>query len=301
MSDVDDRLRAADPEPDCPPPSIDLVWTKLEQNRTRRGRGPRQRRSTLVSRARSWLIPAVGLAVVGVIAAVALGVRHQTGSPSSGPSRGTLVEYRVTDVFRPSRSSGASFSAQRTTSHVWVSGQRGHSLATVRFTPPGGSFTHEIAVNGTRELNYQAGTIDQSTVTTGRACVYLVICAPGIPIDPAAAFGHLKATGAFRFTGYMTVDHRRLAAYVHNGSPHVRALVNPDTGVPTEVTVGYGNHPWPVDPTDTIVISDYRHEPLTTSKAKLLDMRPHPHACVPSVRPVTPSSRTCPPKSPPAR
>ncbi len=275
MTDVMDRLRAADPEPDCPQPPIDLLWAKLdEQERRGRGRGSSVRGKA--RRVGDLLMASLAIAVVAGIAAVALTLRHGNGgSHPAGASRAMLVEYEAIGVFTPARYSGASFSSQHTISKVWVSGSRGHSLATDTYVPREGGFVHEIAVNGNVEENYQGGPATRTRVTRG-SCVELVVCAPGIPSDPVATLQRLRAAGVFRPAGYVTLDQRRLASYLAVGSPRVRAFVDPKTGVPVRIVVTYGRQPAPESPTDTIVISNYHQTPLTASNARLLMMHPRP-------------------------
>lgn len=289
MSDVIDRLRAADPERECSPPSSELLGARLDQEArraTRRGLFGSGRR------AGELLVPAVGLAVVLVIAAVALTLRHgTTAHPGGGAAfqtaagAGTLVSYTVTDVFVPARSSGVSFSAQRTTAHVWIAGSRSHSLATVTYVPKQGGYVHEVAVNGNMVENYQGGPATRTRIAKRGSCVTVVVCAPGIPADPVATFAHLRAQGSFTPDGTTVLDdNRQLESYRSSGPPRIRALVDQSTGVPVRLIVRFGR-PGTDAPTDTIEISNYRRAPLSAANARLLLMHPRPQCHTPSCLP----------------
>jgi hypothetical protein len=88
MTDVLDRLRAADPEPGCEPPDIADVWRKLEQ--TEAGAVPPVRRRSDWQRSRilSAVLLALGLIPVVVVAAVVLGAGGGLGTGSGAPPAG---------------------------------------------------------------------------------------------------------------------------------------------------------------------------------------------------------------------
>jgi hypothetical protein len=79
MLDPLERLAAANPEPDCPPSSIELVWRRIEAGEGVGRTGPRRR--LRIQRAGSLLIALSSVAVVAIVVA-AFGLL----SPASHPS-----------------------------------------------------------------------------------------------------------------------------------------------------------------------------------------------------------------------
>ncbi|MGO9793433.1 MAG: hypothetical protein ACLP8S_29085 [Solirubrobacteraceae bacterium] len=100
MFDPMERLRAANPEPDCPPPSIDDVWRRINANA---GREPHSRRGLSARRSTITRIPSVGsvIATISTITAMAIAVLAVVLLDHKGPSPAT----------RPSAPAGASTAA----------------------------------------------------------------------------------------------------------------------------------------------------------------------------------------------
>jgi thiol-disulfide isomerase/thioredoxin len=100
MSDVIERLRAANPVPDCPPPPIEQLWRRIEldeQQQRTTGRAPAdperlRRRPTIGGVAAAVLtVSALATAVV----AIALLAHHRPGaSPPGGPAATTGAHPR---------------------------------------------------------------------------------------------------------------------------------------------------------------------------------------------------------------
>jgi len=284
MSDVLERLSAANPLPDCPPPPIEQVWALLAtQNAqaTRSSGAPgRSRRAAT----RRLLLP-----VAVVAAAITLALLSITGGSGGGlsvvarayaatSSNGTIVRYLMSSRMRPAKTNHVRWKYMEIRGQVWVSGSRRHVIETLSFVPGQASLSHEVAVDGNHVESFQSNTIIESTVQNGSgSCTALVSCSDGVPADPLAEIRRLYKARQLRSAGQTTLDHRRVDVIVSR-DPGVRVLVDPRTFIPIQITQTFGSRPWPISPIVTTTITNYQRLPLTPSNSKLLNLRPHPRA-----------------------
>jgi hypothetical protein len=289
MTDILERLRAAKPVLDSPPPSIEPIWEQIDQYEARRSARRASIQSIKHPKSRQRLAASATLLVGGLVASlVAL-----TGEPENGivarayaatDSNGVVVYYVEDRLVRPASDSGASFQSMRTVARVWVSGVHGHIIDTNDFRSRGqrtSSFEQEIAFDGTRVENYQGhNTIFISREAPRGSCTPITTCASGVPADPVAELHHLYQTGALTATGETTFRGRRVAVLVGGHGGNIRVLVDARSGFPLLISQTYGSRPWPASPTVTTTITQYQRLPLTPQTRQLLAMRRYPGAHV---------------------
>jgi cytochrome c biogenesis protein CcmG, thiol:disulfide interchange protein DsbE len=129
MSDVIERLRAANPVPDCPPPPIEKLWRRVELDEQRQhttGRGPAypeppRRRPTIGGVAAAVLT--VGALATAVLA-IALLAHHRPGASSPGGSAATTDAHPAEATLSSAGALGARVRALRGSPiviEVWAS------------------------------------------------------------------------------------------------------------------------------------------------------------------------------------
>ena len=129
MSDVIERLRAANPVPQCPPPPIEQLWGRIELDEQRQratGRGPAypeqlRRRPTIGGVAAAVLtVSALATAVL----AIAILAHHRPGASSPGGSAATAGARPAEATLNPAGALGARVRALRGSTvviEVWAS------------------------------------------------------------------------------------------------------------------------------------------------------------------------------------
>jgi hypothetical protein len=283
MSDLLERLSAANPLPDCPQPSIEEVWMRLateEPGRSRPSITPGRSRLTR----RGLLVPVCAVAAVMALAVLLVtsgsggGLSVVARAYAAASSNGTIIHYVMSSRQRPAQTNHVPWKYADTHGQVWVSGRRRHLIEALSFVPGHGSLSHEIVVDGDHVENFQGNTIVESTTQSASgSCAALVSCGAGVPADPLAEIRSLYKAGQLRAAGQTTVGHRRVDVIVSQDAT-VRVLVDPRTFIPIQITQTFGSQPWPVSPTVTTTITHYQRLALTPHNNKLLNLLPHPRA-----------------------
>lgn len=279
MSDLLERLTAANPLPECPPPPIEQVWARLAAEKPQEGR-----RSATLGRLLSTrggrLLPIGGVAVAIVLVVLALtsggsvGLSVVARAYAAASSNGSIVYYVMSSRMRPAQTNHVRWKYADTSARVWVSGSRRHVLEKLSFVPGQGSVSLEVAVDGNRIESYQGDTLIERTIQSAAgSCAALVSCGAGVPADPLAEIRTLYRAGQLRSAGQAMLDHRRVDVIVSRDRS-VRVLVDPRTFIPIQITETFGA-PSPLSPTVTTTVTDYKRLALTADNSKLLNLRPH--------------------------
>lgn len=298
MTDVLERLRAANPVAELEAPEAERLWRTLDA-----GMDP----VSLDTGARR--LPALGarlaiaVCVLGIVALV-VGLAGGTGATSiaarayaATETAGAIDHFVEISRSRPAPGAPA-FGYTDVRAEVWFSGSRSHILATYYMVSAAGhrSVDHgEDAVAGGRRVNYdvESNTVYTSLLPTpgfasARSCVTLLSCGAE-PTDPITTLRVLYQAGRLHDAGATVDDGRRLDVLLgRTGRPPadgtaVRILVDPTTFIPVKVVAtSYGAlGRSPVVRrlvTQTTTIGSYERIPLTAATSRLLAMRAHPGA-----------------------
>ncbi len=301
MTDLLERLRAANPVPACPPPPLEDVWRKLDADRG--SRGTRSVPPVLVPRRRArWsrlqqsLLVALG--VVPVIAVIVLATR--TVAPSiaakvltATDSSHAIVHY-VADVAQrdlqpPARPS------RHTRWEVWLAGNRAHIL--VYQAGRSGRFflRAELAVDADRIEVYRPPQFGD-TITKGVLPRTPTTCTPALTmcgfraVDPVAILRRLASGGSLHQAGQAVLAGRKATVLENHGTKGLlmpdsrwtvalRALINPHTSVPILIATTIGPQGKPALST-TSTITGYQRLPVNARSQALLNMSGHADAHV---------------------
>jgi hypothetical protein len=185
---------------------------------------------------------------------------------------------------------------------VWASGRAVHMSGTLIIGgqpghPASPPLRHEVVLDGTNITTWDGGSPkDPSGVITktsnypGRGgCTELSALLSPLCGDPLTALRRLYRSGRLHAAGPTTYDGHKVDVLTGTAfgppqtaprskptpGPHVRVLVDAATSTPVEVQLTAGD-----GPTLTTTFSDFTRLPFTTANQKLLQMSPHPGACV---------------------
>jgi hypothetical protein len=292
MTDVLERLRAANPVADCDPPPAERLWPAID------AAPPRRRRHH----------PTAVRVAAGVLAVVLVALAVGLASGGSGPTSIAARAYAATgtpgvidhfvEISRTHRAPGAPpFGYADSRAEVWFSGSRSHALTTSYMVSARGHRSiqgGEEAVDGLRAMTYNADTNTSATlnlrpagVGQTRSCIQVLVCG-WEPANPIATLRELYAAGRLHDAGTTTADGRRLDVLAGGtGRPPgprtlVRILVDPKTFIPVKLVVtmygALGRSPVALLLTTETTIGDYERIPLTPATSRLLAMRAHPGA-----------------------
>ena len=323
MSDVLERLRAANPVSECTQPNLEEFRRALDEwcempspvARTTDPEAWGERRSRW--RKRSVRIVAVATIFAAVLTIVALS--SQTGGgisllqrayAATDPAGG--IVYYVTST-RSSFGSGARSSSSESRARVWRSESRSRRLETHASdlrngqAQQGDSYEEvdRRVAGGELSSAYSSGrnTVFKGFLAfTGRIAPGSGYCkaSPACSFtteDPVLALRALYAAGAIRQVGHSQLDGRTLTVLEVTSRRHEvtsrqqfrissqRILIDPKTGAPVELITHYGSQPGAL--TSTTIFHTYKHLELTSQTERLLSFRPHPHArleCVLALR-----------------
>lgn len=277
MSDVLERLRAANPISDCSQPDLEQFLRRLDERSTaqsppvRAGKSdPPGWRRTLPP-GRSWLITAVAIPVVVVL--VILAVLGRTGGGISLVQRayaatdpaGGIVYY--TTSTRSTFGSRARTSIVESRAQVWRSGLRSRRVEMVTSRLRDGQAAQRGSYEQATERIASGETNDSYSSTRntvfkgflafkGSTSPESVNCrlSPSCSItteDPVLALRELYAARRVREAGHVRLNGRALTVLEVGGvgrtepaplrftrlSPSARVLVDPKTGAPVELTI----------------------------------------------------------------
>jgi hypothetical protein len=316
MSDVFERLRAANPVPECSQPNLEEFRRALDQwcetpspaARTADPEAWGRRRLRWPKRSVRIVVAAAGVAAV--LTVVALSSQTDGGIPllqrayAATDPAGGIVYY--TTSTRSSFGSGARASIIESRAQVWRSGSRSRRVeivtshlhdgqaaqrgsyeqATVRIasgeTNDSYSSTRNTVVKGF--LAFRGSTSPESV-----NCRRSPSCAVTTE-DPVLALRELYAAGRVHEAGHTQLNGKTLKVLEAGGvqrtepaplrftrlSPSARIVVDPKTGAPVELTTRYGRQPQA--PTSTTIFHEYEHLALNPQTERLLSFRAHPHA-----------------------
>lgn len=302
MTDLLDRLRAANPVPACDLPDAARLWRTLPAGAD----AAVQQDADAVRRRASAARLAPGLAVLGG-SAVILALLATLGG-GAGPSvaarayaatapTGAIDHYVEISRARPAPGAPP-FGYDDTRSEVWSSATRTHVLSTDYLVSASGHrsvFHREQAIDGRRATGLLGGNTLYTSILPPagdvpiRACLTLLTC-DFEPADPITTMRVLYRADRLHDAGQTVRTGRLLDILVGSNRPassapgtDVRILVDPHTFVPVEVvTTSYGSlgsaRAVRRLVTQTTTITGYQRIPLTPQTGKLLAMRPHPGA-----------------------
>jgi hypothetical protein len=291
MTDLLERLRAANPLVDCAAPSVDDVWQKLDQDRARAAaRAP----GTTASRHPLGGVRGRVTIAISVLATIAVALASRPGAPSiaarayaATDSNAVVVHYvEISRVQNVRGLPGWTYIERR--ADVWLSGSRSHTVATNNIVSPDGrgkGYVNEIAIDGARRQLYQANTIFKGVAAPlgpgniAGTCVELTSCG-GEATDPVLTLRKFYRAGRLRDAGHTVRNGHLLDVIRGRGSAHIRILVDARTFIPVQIEQTFDSPPGRPFITVTTTIDDYERLPLTSQTSRLLVMRPHPHARV---------------------
>jgi len=320
MSGLLERLRAANPVPDCGAPPIKDLWRKLDQElaasadrlspaeggptprRERRGRAVRIRLAILLG-----LLGAV--AVVAALASRGAAPSIAARAYAATASDVNVIHYVEIDHVMPV-SAGTVATGSR--ADVWISGSRSHRVRTSYLSERGQHtvLRDESAVDGALFQGYQSNTIFEGRMPIPgsiRASCGAVTSCGFDPTDPVTTVRELYNAGQLHDAGQTLLNGRRVDVITSKrpataGPAKVRILIDPQTFIPVEIVETYDSPPGQRFLTATTTIKNYQRLPLTQQTSKLLAMRPHPHAhviCAPGAA-MSRKGPVRPPKCPPS-
>jgi hypothetical protein len=316
MSDVFERLRAANPVSDCPQPDLDEFLSRLdersaeESSPVRRGRSGAPGWRLTLPPLRSWRIAAGGVITVAVVLAI-IAVIPRTGGDISLVQRayaatdpaGGIVYY--TTSTRSTFGSGARTSSIESRAQVWRSGLLSRRVETVTNhlhdgqAAQRGSYEQATARIASGETNNSYSSTRNTVFKgflafRGSTSPESVNCrrSPSCAVtteDPVLALRELYAAGRVHEAGHEQLNGKTLTVLEGNGAartqpsvrfirlnPSARILVDPKTGAPVELTTLYVQQPQA--PTSTTIFHEYKHLQLNPQTERLLRFRAHPHA-----------------------
>jgi hypothetical protein len=323
MSDVLERLRAANPVSDSPQPDL-VGFRRTFDERCAPGSSPVRTRTPGAPRWRGVLRPGQSrwIAVTGALAVVLtiVAVLSRTGGGISLVQRayaatdpaGGIVYYATSTRLRIG--SGARSSTIESRAQVWRSGSRSRRVETTEIhtrggrPAQGGSYeqTSERIAGGETGSSYSSirNTVFKGFLAfRGSITPESVNCrlAPTCSLtreDPVLALHELYAAGRVHEAGHAQLNGATLTV-LETGSlrrtqpeplrftrlnPSTRILLDPKTGAPVELTTRDGRQPGAL--TTTTIFHKYQHLKLTPQTERLLRFKTHPHArveCVPAL------------------
>jgi hypothetical protein len=307
MSDVLERLAAANPVSECPQPNLEEFRARFDEQlempsplaRTASPDAHSWRRSRWPKRSLRVVVAAAGVAAALTI--VALSSQTDSGIPlvqrayaATDPAGG--IVYYLTST-RSSFGSGARASSTESRAQVWRSGSRSRRLETHTTdlrdgqAQQGDSYEEvdERVARGELSSTYSSST---NTVFKGllaftgrnppgsRYCKVSVTCAL-MTEDPVLALRALYAAGAMHEVGHSQLDGKTLtvlevSSLKQSRISAQRVLLDPKTGAPVELITQYGSQLGAL--TSTTIFHSYEHLKLTEQTERLLSFRAHPHA-----------------------
>jgi hypothetical protein len=307
MSDVLERLRAANPVSECTQPNLEEFreafdeWQKTPPALAyiASPNAPGSRRSRWPKRSLRMVMATA--AVAAVLTIVALSSQTESGIPlvqrayAATDLAGGIVYYATST--RTSFGSGGRASTTESRAQVWRSELRSRRLEThtteVRDgqAQQGGSYEEvdERVARGELSSVYSSSTntvFKGLLAFTGRTppgsgyCKASLACSLTVE-DPVLALRAFYAAGAMHEVGHARLDGRTLPVLeVRSPKPFrissQRVLVDPKTGAPAELITRYGRQLGAL--TSTVIFHAYKHLKLTAQTERLLSFRAHPHA-----------------------
>ncbi len=296
MTDVLDRLRAANPVSASDAPDADGLWRTLDAAPP----DPAGRRRARIGA--RLAIPLAGLAAAGLVVGLTGGTDATSVAArayAATQSTDRIDHYVEITRVRPAPGPPAvGYTDSR--AEVWFAGSRSRVVATDYMVSASGrrSVRHvEEATASGRTVTYDAesDTIHTSLpplpagkVAPLRFCATVIVCG-WQPADPITTLRRLYRAGRLRDAGQTVEDGRRLDVLAGAvGRPPgtgtaVRILVDPKTFIPVQVGLNQygalGRSPTArLLVTTTTSLSGYERLPLTAATNRLLAMRPHPGA-----------------------
>jgi hypothetical protein len=313
MSDVFERLRAANPVSDYTQPDLDEFLRRLEE-RTAEEPSPIRTDKPNVSGSRltrpSVRSRLIGTIAVAIVLAIAAFVSHTSGGISlvqrayaATDPAGGIVYY--TTSTRSTFGSGRRSSSIESRAQVWRSGLRSRRVEIVSShlhdgqAAQGGIYEQATVRIASGETN-DSYSSTRNTVFKGFLafrgstspesvnCRLSPSCAVTTE-DPVLALRELYAAGRVHEAGHARLNGKTLTVLEADGAartqpsvrfirlnPSARILVDPKTGAPVELTTRYDQQPQA--PTSTTVFHEYKHVALNPQTERLLRFRAHPHA-----------------------
>jgi hypothetical protein len=299
MTDVIERLRAANPVRDCAEPHFEEVLRRL----TDLPQGPvAARRAGRARHRAAWRVgwrAVLALAAVGVTLAV-IGAATRTGGQLSLAARayaatdstGVVVRYVEIARIAPWRPHGEPAQGRflvgwSEREEVWLSGSRSRVVATSGFDFNGRMhpIAREVTQDGSREELYVANAKTKMIFNVKRraggpldaACASSVACDLLEAPDPVVVLRQLDEEGRLRELGGTRQNGEAPVVMVEASDPQaLRVYLDPNTGVPVEIVQRVAVAPSSL--TMVTKILDYQRLALTAQSERLLTMRPHPHA-----------------------
>jgi hypothetical protein len=305
MSDVLERLRAANPVSECTQPNLEEFRRALDEwcempspvERTANPEAWDGRHSRWPKR--PVRIAAAAAAITAVLTIAALS--SQTGGgisllqrayAATDPAGG--IVYYVTST-RSSFGSGARSSTSESRARVWRSELRSRRLETHTsdlHNAQQGSYEEVDQRVAGGELSTTYSPPPRNTVFkgflafTGRTAPGSGYCKASVTCsftseDPVLALRALYAAGAVREVGHSQFDGRTLTVLEVSAPQQFRIssqriLIDPKTGAPVELITHYGRQLGAL--TSTTIFHAYKHLELTSQTERLLSFRPHLHA-----------------------
>jgi len=329
MSDVLERLRAANPVSDCTQPDLDEFLRAFDERcetpspaaRTANPEAWGRRRLRWPKRSVRIVVAAAGVAAV--LTVVALYSQTDGGIPllqrayAATDPAGGIVYY--TTSTRSTFGSGRRTSSIESRAQVWRSGLRSRRIEIVTNhlhdgqAAQGGIYEQATVRIASGETN-DSYSSSRNTVFKGFLafrgstspesvdCRLSPSCAVSTE-DPVLALRELYAAGRVHEAGHARLNGRTLTVLEGNGAartqpasvrfirlnPSARILIDPKTGAPVELTTRYDQQPQA--PTSTTIFHEYKHLELNPQTERLLSFRAHPHARIECV-----PALHCPPK-----
>ena len=316
MSDVFERLRAANPVSDCTQPDLAEFLRRLdecsaeESPRVRADKSDAPGRRRTLPPVRSWRIAAGAVAVAVVLATLA--VVPRTGGGISLVQRAYAATDPAGGIVYYTTSTRSSFGSRGRTSiiesraQVWRSGLRSRRVEIVTNDLRGGQAAQRGSYEQATERIAGGETNDSYSSTRntvfkgflafrGSTSPESVNCrlSPSCAVsteDPVLALRELYAAGRVHEAGHTRLNGKTLKVLEAGSvqrtepaplrftrlSPSARIVVDPKTGAPVELTTRYGQQPQA--PISTTIFHEYKHLQLTPQTERLLRFRAHPHA-----------------------
>jgi hypothetical protein len=316
MTDLLERLRAANPIPDCTQPDFEhfsqildeesAVRSPLSGYRDSGAAGWRGAlgRTRLVRLASAVAVVAAALAIVALASRSGDGISLVQRAYAATDPAGGIIYYATST--RSSFRSGAKTSSSESRAQVWRSGSRSRRVeVTVTHlrdgqAQQGGSYEQasERIARGEVSSSYSSrtNTVFKGLLTfRGSTSPESINCrlSPACSLtteDPVVALRELYAAGRVHEAGHAQLNGETLTV-LQVGSlwrtqpaplrfirliPSARILVDPKTGAPVELTTRYGQQLGAL--TSTTIFHTYQHLKLTPQTSRLLTARAHPSA-----------------------
>jgi hypothetical protein len=320
MSDVLERLHAANPVTDCLQPDWQGFRRRFderyppESSPVRSGRGGILGRRGKLWHTRSWRIAAaasafaVVLTIVAVVGRTGGGISLVQRAYAATDPAGGIVYYATST--RSTFGVGVRSSTIESRAQVWRSGSRSRRVETVAThlhngqASSRGSYEQAAERVAGGEISSSYGSLRNTVFKgflafRGGTSPESVNCrlAPSCSLtteDPVVALHQLYAAGRVHEAGHAQLNGETLTVLEAGSvrrvepaplhftrlSPSARILVDEKTGAPVELTTRLGPF------TTTTIFHKYQHLELTPQTERLLSFKSHPHArieCVPAL------------------